>query len=254
MIKRVSKKIRVDELLVERGLVETRSKAVAVILAGKVWQGTRRLEKPGQKIPDDTEITLESPPRYVSRGGEKLEGALLHWQLDVNGLIALDAGASTGGFTDCLLQHGASRVYCIDVGTGQLHWKLRQDERVWFREKQHILEVEPKDLPDSPYDLVVTDLSFISLKRVLPHLWNFLKPGGRLIALVKPQFECTQEEANKGKGIIRNSAVQQRVLHEILAFAEQELPASHSLGWCDSPIQGGDGNREFLACWQKNRE
>lgn len=251
MIGSVTKKIRVDELLVAKGLVESRSKAAAVILAGKVWQGTRRLDKPGHKIPEDTEITLESPPRYVSRGGEKLEGALQHWKLNVTDLVGMDAGASTGGFTDCLLQHGASKVYCVDVGTGQLHWKLRQDERVWFREKQHILEIEPKDMPESPYDIVVTDLSFISLKRVLPHLWNFLKPGGHLIALVKPQFECTPEEANKAKGIIRDPGVQKRVLHEILALAEEELTGCDSLGWCHSPIQGGDGNREFLACWKR---
>lgn len=248
----MSKKIRVDELLVKRGWVESRSKANAVILAGKVWKGTQRLEKPGQKVSEDIEIILEEPPRFVSRGGEKLEKALEHWNLTVTGKSALDAGASTGGFTDCLLQHGAHKVYCIDVGRGQLHWKLRQDERVWFREKQHILEVNPEDLPEAPYDFVVTDLSFISLKRVLPHLWSFLKRGGVLIALVKPQFECTKEEASEHKGIIRNPEIRERVLQEILDFAEQNLPEAEALGWCDSPIQGGDGNHEFLACWKKH--
>jgi 23S rRNA (cytidine1920-2'-O)/16S rRNA (cytidine1409-2'-O)-methyltransferase len=247
-------KIRVDELLVRQGLVESRSKAAALILAGKVRDGTRRLDKPGHKIPEETVLELESPPRYVSRGGEKLQQALSHWSIPIENAVALDAGASTGGFTDCLLQHGARRVNCVDVGTGQLHWKLRQDERVWFREKLHILETHPQDLPDFPFDLVVTDLSFISLKRVLEHLWQFLKPNGYLIALVKPQFECSQEEANKGKGIIRDPAIHQRICDEIESHAAQHMPHADFLGWCESPIQGGDGNREFLACWHKTED
>lgn len=245
-------KSRLDELLVRRGLAQSRTKAQALIIGGKVWAGTERMAKPGNRVGDDIDLRVEGGPAYVSRGGEKLAGALDHFQIDPADMKVMDAGASTGGFTDCLLQRGAKLVNAIDVGTGQLHWKLRQDPRVWFREKQHILETNPADLPGYPFDLVVVDLSFISLKRVLRHLGSFLRQGGTLIALVKPQFESTPAEASRGKGIIRDPAIHQRVRDEIEAAAIEQLPGATALGWIDSPIAGGDGNREFLAAWRKS--
>lgn len=240
------KKVRLDELLVANGLADTRSRAKALILAGKVKLGTDRLDKPGRSLPIDSPVTVESPPRFVSRGGEKLEGFLDQFEIHVDGLRILDVGASTGGFTDCCLQRGAITATCVDVGRAQMHNKLIQDERVTNIEKTNARHMQPGDLPHDDYPLIVTDLSFISLTKVLPAMWQFMAPGGRLIALVKPQFEAEKHEVDAGKGIIRDEAIHQRVLESIKAFALNELPSAKLIGTMDSPIKGTDGNREFL--------
>lgn len=240
------KKIRLDELLVANGLADTRSRAKALILAGKVLLGTERLDKPGRSLPADAPIRVESPPRFVSRGGEKLEGFLDQFEIDVTGLRHLDVGASTGGFTDCCLQRGTISATCIDVGRAQMHNRLIQDPRVTNIEKTNARHLQPGDLPHDDYPLIVMDLSFISLTKVLPAVWQFMAPGGRLIALIKPQFEAEKKEVDAGKGIIRDEAIQERILESIKTFALNELPGAELIGTMDSPIKGTDGNREFL--------
>lgn len=245
-------KVRADELLVIRGLAASRSQAQALIMGGKVRTGPDSVvDKPGRALPADTELTVEAPPKYVSRGGLKLEGALREFAIDPTGLHCLDVGASTGGFTDCLLQHGAADVTCVDVGHGQLHLKLRDDPRVSNFEKVNGRELASAGLPRARYDLVVADLSFISLTKVLPSMWGMTAPGGRLVTLIKPQFECTRAEADKGRGIIRDAAIHERVIGEIRDFAVRELAGAEILGVTDSPITGGDGNREFLIAVRK---
>lgn len=239
-------KIRLDELLVAKGLSDSRSQAKALILAGKVKLGTERLDKPGRSLPEDSDVTVESPPRFVSRGGEKLEGFLDQFEISVDGLRILDVGASTGGFTDCCLQRGAISATCVDVGRAQMHNKLIQDERVTNLEKTNARHLQLGDLPHQSYPRIVMDLSFISLTKVLPAVWQFLEPGGCLIALVKPQFEAEKHEVDAGRGIIRDEAIHERVLAQIKDFALTELPGSVLIGTMDSPIKGTDGNREFL--------
>jgi 23S rRNA (cytidine1920-2'-O)/16S rRNA (cytidine1409-2'-O)-methyltransferase len=240
------KKIRLDELLVAQGLADTRSRAKALILAGKVKLGTDRLDKPGRSLPADSPVEVESPPRFVSRGGDKLEGFLDQFNIDVTGLRHLDVGASTGGFTDCCLQRGTVSATCVDVGRAQMHNKLIQDERVTNIEKTNARHLQLGDLPFDDYPLIVMDLSFISLTKVLPAVWQFLAPDGRLIALVKPQFEAEKHEVDAGRGIIRDEAIQDRILASIQAFALEQLPGATLIGTMDSPIRGTDGNREFL--------
>ena len=240
------KKLRLDELLVARGLAETRSQAKALVMAGRVRRGTERLDKPGQVFPADTDLSVEQPPRFVSRGGEKLSAALAAFALDLTGAHVLDVGASTGGFTDCALQAGAADVVCVDVGRAQLHAKLRADPRVTNFEKINARHLSPGDLPRAEFDAVVMDLSFISLKVVLPAVWPFVRAGGVLVALVKPQFEAGKAEVDKGRGIIRDPAVQQAVLDDIRTFALGLLRGATLIGTIDSPITGTDGNREFL--------
>lgn len=239
-------KKRIDELLVEQGLADSRSQAKALVLAGKVRLGTERLDKPGRTLPADAQLTVEQPPRFVSRGGDKVEGFLKQFDIDVTGLHMLDVGASTGGFTDCCLQRGAVSSTCVDVGRAQLHNKLRQDERVTNMEKTNARHLQPGDLPHDDYPLIVMDLSFISLTKVLPAVWQFMAPDGRLIALVKPQFEAEKHEVDAGKGIIRDDAIHQRVLNSIREFTLTELPSAELIGTMDSPIKGTDGNKEFL--------
>lgn len=241
-----SPKLRLDELLVARGLAVTRAQAKALIMAGRVLHGTERLDKPGKDFPADYELTVAQPPRFVSRGGEKLAGALAHFALDLTGAHVLDVGASTGGFTDCSLQAGAADVVCVDVGRAQLHAKLRADPRVTNLEKVNARHLQPAQLPRPDYDVVVMDLSFISLRSVLPAVWPCLRPGGTLIALVKPQFEAGKVEVDKGRGVIRDAAVQEATLASVRDFALRELPGAQLLGSLDSPIKGADGNREFL--------
>jgi 23S rRNA (cytidine1920-2'-O)/16S rRNA (cytidine1409-2'-O)-methyltransferase len=241
-----AKKIRLDELLVARGLAASRAQAKALVMAGRVRSGTERLDKPGRDFPADCELTVEQPPRFVSRGGEKLSAALAAFALDLNGAHVLDVGASTGGFTDCALQAGAADVICVDVGRAQLHAKLLADPRVTNFEKINARHLTVGDLPRDEFDAVVTDLSFISLKVVLPAIWPFVRPGGVLIALVKPQFEAGKAEVDKGRGIIRDAAVQQAVLDDIRTFSLGLLRGATLLGTIDSPITGTDGNREFL--------
>lgn len=239
-------KIRLDELLVARGLADSRAQAKALIMSGRVRRGTERLDKPGKEFPIDLELTIDQPPRFVSRGGEKLAGALERFALDLRGAHVLDVGASTGGFTDCALQAGAADVVCVDVGRAQLHAKLRGDPRVTNLEKINARHLTAADLPRADYDAIVMDLSFISLKAVLPAVWRLLRSGGVLVALVKPQFEAGKAEVDKGRGVIRDTAVQDAVLASVRDFALAELSGAELIGTMDSPITGTDGNREFL--------
>jgi len=239
-------KLRLDELLVARGLAPTRAQAKALIMSGRVLRGTERLDKPGKEFPADLALTVEQPPRFVSRGGEKLSGAIDRFALDLQGAHVLDVGASTGGFTDCALQAGAADVICVDVGRAQLHPKLLGDPRVTNFEKINARHLTARDLPRSDFDLVVMDLSFISLRVVLPAVWPLLRAGGTLVALVKPQFEAGKAEVDKGRGVIRDAGVQDAVLAGIREFALEKLPGARLVGTMDSPITGTDGNREFL--------
>jgi 23S rRNA (cytidine1920-2'-O)/16S rRNA (cytidine1409-2'-O)-methyltransferase len=245
------KKLRLDELLVARGLAETRAQAKALIMTGRVRRGTERLDKPGKEFPTDIDLALDQPPRFVSRGGEKLVAALERFQLDVRGAHVLDVGASTGGFTDCVLQAGAADVVCVDVGRAQLHARLRADPRVTNLEKINARFIAAGDLPRRDFDAVVMDLSFISLKTVLPAIWPLLRGGGVLVALVKPQFEAGKAAVDKGRGVIRDAAVQDAALAGVRDFALAELPGATLIGAMDSPITGADGNREFLLCLRK---
>ncbi|MBX5482014.1 MAG: TlyA family RNA methyltransferase, partial [Myxococcaceae bacterium] len=213
---RVPKK-RLDVLVVERGLAESRARAQALILAGQVIAGDQRVDKPGHLVPEDVELRLKGEVLpYVSRGGLKLKAALDHFGLKVAGAIAADIGASTGGFTDCLLQEGAARVHAIDVGYGQLHEKLRKDPRVISRERVNARYLTDADLPE-PVDVVVIDVSFISLTQVLPSVLPKLKPGGLLVALVKPQFEVGRERVGKG-GVVRDPAARAEAIDKVRAF------------------------------------
>jgi 23S rRNA (cytidine1920-2'-O)/16S rRNA (cytidine1409-2'-O)-methyltransferase len=240
---------RLDQLLVERGLCPTRSKAQAAVLAGQVLVNGQPAGKPGDNLKADARIELAAPERFVSRGGHKLEHALLHFAVPIPGTRALDLGASTGGFTDCLLQHGATSVHAVDVGHGQLAWKLRQDPRVVVLERTNARELTPAHFAPgaTPFDVVVVDCSFISLRRILPPVPALLRPGGSILALVKPQFEAGKAEADRGAGVISDPAVHARVLAELEAFVHAELPTLRWLGHVESPLLGPAGNREFLA-------
>lgn len=238
-------KERLDKLLVLRGLAETRSKAQALILAGQVFSAQQRLDKPGLMIALDAELTLKETMPYVSRGGLKLAAALDYFKLEVADFTCLDVGASTGGFTDCLLQRGAAKVVALDVGHGQLAWKIRQDARVEAREHINARFLQPEDFADK-FDLAVCDVSFISLRLILAVLPPLLKRPAQVITLIKPQFEVGREEVGKG-GIVRDEAAQLRVVDEIITFAA--TVGLQSQGVIDSPILGQDGNREFLACF-----
>ena len=244
-------KVRLDELMVIKGLAPTRAQAKALVMAGRVRNGTERLDKPGKELPDSTPISLTELPRFVSRGGEKLAAAVEAFKLNFTDLHVLDVGASTGGFTDCSLQAGATDVTCVDVGRAQLHPKLIQDKRVTNLEKVNARTLKPGDLPRASYDAVVMDLSFISLRSVLPAVWPFLTSEGFLVALVKPQFEAGKAEADKGKGVIKDPEVRQKVLQTITEFALTELPKAKHIVTIDSPITGADGNHEFLLCIKK---
>jgi 23S rRNA (cytidine1920-2'-O)/16S rRNA (cytidine1409-2'-O)-methyltransferase len=302
--------IRLDQALVERGLCESREKAKRAILAGQVRINAQPARKPSDSVKPEDELHLDAGEKYVSRGGHKLEHALNHFQLDVNGLIALDLGASTGGFTDCLLQRGAAKVFSVDVGRGQLAWKLRKDKRVVVMEKtnarhltlehfeehgqkhstfniQHrtsksaptkprpsVLGVECSMLnvsSEPPADIITIDCSFISLKKILPAAAPLLKAGGKIIALIKPQFEAGKAEADKGRGVITDAAIHERVIRELRDFVSaqagpvrcgggslEELPGalSHGAGLCwrdvvESPLLGPAGNKEFLVLIEK---
>ena len=239
-------KRRLDEILVERELAASRSQAKALIMAGRVRHGTERLDKPGKTYPEDFAIEVEQPPRFVSRGGEKLQGFLDAFTLDLQGAQVLDVGASTGGFTDCSLQAGAHEVVCVDVGRAQLHAKLRDDSRVTNLEKLNARSLTAADLPRSSFDAAVMDLSFISLRKILPNIWPLIGPGGVLIALIKPQFEAGKAAVDKGRGVIRDTALQEQIRDDLTAFALGELAGAELIGVMDSPIVGTDGNREFL--------
>jgi 23S rRNA (cytidine1920-2'-O)/16S rRNA (cytidine1409-2'-O)-methyltransferase len=236
-----SAKSRIDQLMVDRGLAESREKAKALLLAGSVSVNGRRVDKPGQTVETDSKIEIAARLPYVSRGGLKLERALDHFGVDVTGRICLDVGASTGGFTDCLLQRGAARVFAIDVGHGQLDWKLRGDPRVIVREGINARYLTKEDIGEQ-VDLATADVSFISVTMIVPALAPILKPDGAMIILIKPQFEVGREQVGKG-GIVRDPA-----MHE--AVCESVRAAVQALGFhgavIESPILGAEGNREFL--------
>lgn len=244
---------RLDQLLVERGLCESREKAKRLILAGQVRINGQPARKPSDSVKPADQLSVDAPEKFVSRGGHKLEHALDHFHLDVTGLTAIDLGASTGGFTDCLLQHGAARVFAVDVGQGQLAWKLRQDPRVVVMEKTNARYVTGRDFAPAgaaPADLVVVDCSFISLRKILPPAVPLLRPAGRIVALIKPQFEAGKAEADKGRGVITDSAVHGRVIAELRDF----VSAQAGLCWqgvVESPLLGPAGNKEFLALIEK---
>lgn len=245
---------RLDQTLVERGLCETRAKAQRAIMAGQVRINQQTARKASDRVRDGDCVELIAGDRYVSRGGHKLEHALQTFPIRVSGACALDLGASTGGFTDCLLQHEARRVWAVDVGRGQLAWKLRQDPRVVVLEQTNARHLTLQSFgPEMvPFDLIVADCSFISLQKVLPSAEPLLRPGGQLVALVKPQFEAGKEEADRGEGVIRDPAVHQRVLSELEEFVRVKIPALHWRGVTDSPLLGPAGNKEFLAWLEKD--
>ena len=237
-------KQRADLALVERGLVETRARAQALILGGKVFAGERRIEKPGDTVPVDTEIAVRLPDHpWVSRGGLKLVHALDHFAIDPAGATALDIGASTGGFTDVLLAHGAAKVTAVDVGHGQLAWRLRNDARVVVLEKTNARTLTAEQVPE-PVDLIVCDASFIGLEVVLPAPLALATKTATLVALIKPQFEVGKAQVGK-KGVVRDSALHKQVCDRIEAWIES-LPGWHVLGITESPITGPQGNKEFL--------
>jgi 23S rRNA (cytidine1920-2'-O)/16S rRNA (cytidine1409-2'-O)-methyltransferase len=235
---------RADALLVARGLCDSREQAKRLILAGVVRSGDRLIDKASAKIPWDATLDVKERPRYVGRGGLKLEAALHAFAIDPTGWTCIDVGASTGGFTDCLLQHGATRVHAVDVGTNQLVWKLRNDPRVIVKEQFNARHMTPADIGE-PIHLAVMDVSFISLTKVLPAVFPLLAGGGTILCLIKPQFELAREDISKG-GIVRDPALHSRAVEKIRTFVTGE--ASHAwLGVIPSPITGTDGNHEFLA-------
>ncbi len=238
-------RVRIDELLVARGLAPSRQRARALVMAGLVVVGDRRVDKPGQRVAPDAPLRLKGEHNpYVSRGGLKLEAALEAFGVDPAGRVCVDVGASTGGFTDCLLQHGARRVYAVDVGYGQLAWKLRQDPRVVSLERRNIRTLDPGEIGE-PADLVVVDTSFISLRLVLPRVWDLLAPGGEVVALVKPQFEVGREHVGKG-GVVRDPGLREQALRSVLDAA-RDL-GFEVLGTAESPVPGAKkGNVELLA-------
>ncbi len=238
---------RLDQALVERGLCESREKAKRAILAGQVKINEQPARKASDLVKIEDQLTLVAPEKFVSRGGVKLERALSHFQLDVAGQTAIDLGASTGGFTDCLLQRGAAKVYAVDVGKGQLAWKLRRDKRVVVMEKTNARQLAPEKFPPpfAPVDLVVIDCSFISLRKILPAAVALLRRSGKIVALIKPQFEAGKQEADRGRGVIRDPAIHQRVLQEMKEFVGGQ-PALKWTGVTESPLLGPAGNKEFL--------
>lgn len=241
-----SRKVRLDVALVQRGLVESRELAQRLILAGEVSVNGQRATKASLAVAEEAELQLAAKPRFVSRGGEKLAGAFACFPLSVEGRCCMDVGASTGGFTDCLLQHGARRVLALDVGTNQLHYRLRSDPRVWCKEQFNCRYLTPADLPEVP-TFGVTDVSFISLKLILPPMAACLAPGSEIISLIKPQFEAGRGEVPHG--VVRDEAVRQRVVEEIKTFGTQTLHLDW-LGCERSPLLGPEGNVEFLAWWR----
>lgn len=241
-------RIRLDQRVAALGLAESREKAQRLIRAGCVKVNGQTEYKPAREVSEETEVTLIQPPRFVSRGGEKLEEAFQKFRPDVSGKVCLDVGASTGGFTDCLLQHGASRVYAVDVGRGQLHINLRNDPRVVVLDDINARYLKPENLPEKPAFATV-DVSFISLTKVLPAIVAVLAPGAELITLIKPQFEAGRQDVSRG-GVVKDEAVRRRVIETVREFGERELGLMW-VGCCPSPIKGPAGNVEFLAYWKK---
>ncbi|MDQ6965507.1 MAG: TlyA family RNA methyltransferase [Mariprofundaceae bacterium] len=244
------KKIRLDHLLTERGLVESGNRAQRMIMAGLVYVNGQKADKPGHPVRSDVEIEVREPLRYVSRGALKLQAALETFPYPVKGAVCLDVGASTGGFTDLLLQEGAAKVYAVDVGHSQLHYRLREDERVINLEKTHIRELNAEHVPE-PVSMLVIDTSFISLSTVLPLSWTFLADGGWCAALIKPQFEVGQKLLVKG--VVKDEASRGDAVQRMTAMALL-LPGADLLGVVESPIHGPKGNVEYLLVLRKGTE
>ena len=238
-------KQRLDTLLVARGSFASREKAQRAIMAGEVIVAGQRIDKPGAQVPHDAQIAVKQGPPYVSRGGLKLEAALAAFGIDPAGALCVDIGASTGGFTDCLLQHGAARVYALDVGHGQLDWKIRSDPRVVVREGLNARHLKKEDIPE-PAAICTIDVSFISLTLILPPAFEVLTPTGVIVALIKPQFELGKKEVGKG-GIVRDPAGHEAAVEKIRDFVTARLSRKWD-GVIASPILGAEGNKEFLAC------
>lgn len=245
------KKERLDVLMVQRGLAPSREKAKAMIMAGSVLVGGEREDKAGTMFADTAEITVKGNTlKYVSRGGLKLEKAMSHFTISLEGKVCMDVGASTGGFTDCMLQNGAVKVYSVDVGYGQLDWKLRQDDRVICMEKTNIRYVVPEDIGEQPRFASI-DVSFISLTKVLLPVRNLLTQDGQIVCLIKPQFEAGREKVGK-KGVVRDPAVHEEVIRKVIAYAQSI--SFEVLGLEYSPIKGPEGNIEYLLHLQKREE
>ena len=244
----MSNKTRLDVLLTEQGLQESRQKAQATIMSGLVFVNGQRMDKPGTAVPNDAKIEIRGNTlKYVSRGGLKLEKAMAEFPIELNGCICGDIGASTGGFTDCMLQNGASKVYSVDVGYGQLAWKLREDPRVVCMERTNARYLTPEQIPD-PLDFASIDVSFISLKLIFPALYGLLRQGGEIACLIKPQFEAGREKVGK-KGVVRDPTVHQEVLEHFLTHARENHFTV--LGITYSPIRGPEGNIEYLGYLKK---
>lgn len=237
------KKERLDNLLVDRGLVSSRERAKALIAAGKVLVDQQKVDKAGATVRVEAQLQLTAQLPYVSRGGLKLEGALRAFGIDPGGMVVMDVGASTGGFTDCILQGGAKKVYAVDVGYGQLAWKLRNDRRVVNLERANIRYLQREAVEEEGVDLILIDTSFISIEKFLSHLLGFLKEGGILLGLIKPQFEVGKGEVGKG-GVVKDPALHQKVIDRISVFS-REL-GLRILGVVESPLLGPKGNKEFF--------
>lgn len=247
---------RADELLVDLSLVKSRSKARAIIEEGKVFVNGKAVDKPSRKFPEDTlfEISAENATlRYVSRAGLKLEEFLNHFKVSLQDLRILDAGASTGGFTDCALQHGAMESVCVDIGSGQLHSKLLNDSRVTNYEKTDVRNLTPDFFDGNLFDFICADLSFISLEKILPFLVPLLKNNSKMACLIKPQFETSAKIMRKNKGVIRDTETMLMAVEKIRTFAETNFPEMEIMGIIESPIKGGDGNTEYLLGLYKNK-
>ena len=241
------KKLRLDQLLVGKGLFPSREQARRAVMAGDVKVGTRIAVKPSELLEEEAPISIKPTPKYVGRGALKLESALDYFKIDVHEKTVLDIGASTGGFTDCMLQRGAGKVYAVDVGRGQLNWKLRNDPRVIVLEKINARALSRSHVPE-PVDLCVIDVSFISLTLVLPNAFDLITPNGVILALIKPQFELQREDVGKG-GIVRDQELHRRAQDKIVAFVKH---SGHVVtGIFPSAIKGADGNQEFFACIRK---
>ena len=246
------KRERLDKLLVEKGLVKSRERAKALIMAGKVLVDGKVVDKAGAQVSPEAKLEVKGEDiPYVSRGGLKLETAIKEFGLSVEGFTCLDVGASTGGFTDCLLKHGAKKVYAVDVGRGQLDWKLRNDERVISIEGFNARYLTEKEVPEK-VDLIVIDVSFISLTKILPVVKEFLKPEGKIVALIKPQFELTKKEVDRGKGVIKDPELHKKAINKILSFSREIglYPENLTL----SKPRGPKGNKEFLVLLSQNPE
>lgn len=244
-------KIRLDQYLVQHGLIQSRERAKAMIMSGVVFVNEQKVDKAGEMIKEDAKVEVRGHDiGYVSRGGLKLEKAMSHFDLTLDGKVCMDVGASTGGFTDCMLQNGASKVYSVDVGYGQFAWKLRQDPRVVCMEKTNIRYVTPEDIDDA-LDFASVDVSFISLTKVLGPAYQLLKAHGQMVCLIKPQFEAGREKVGK-KGVVRDKSVHEEVIEKVIAFALETGFSVHNLEY--SPIKGPEGNIEYLVYIEKSED